>query len=452
MSSTSNVATNALQATLVGRLDEFVQSLGEDTEVVEALLCRDFKKDATSDNLLFWGSYKGHSSVMDLYQQRFPGVFAKVLLPVVSHLFSLQKDIPAVSLLVRNGTPSLVVSNSSGQNALHVLCSRRTPNAQLIAELLQHYTADDDINLADIHGLTALHLVAKHSTGSSGKTVAVMLMKMGADTELQCEDGKTVRMVATNPFVREVVGFGALKYRDVPQLDSESRAQLDRTAVDQFPPILPIDTEPPRLDRSETVGSQASISSPQRGDRKVLQSEDVDALVARLYTQSVRQKEASMAQMLQALEPVENRRLTQEEQDAVGERLWRAEMEQRADKKAQLMDKYSPERERQPLDFETQAESANRLCNAALDHKKQSHEVLESKYWAVDPKLTKKLTKGQQQACATRLHDQCQEKTRETFTSIASKYLDKEKTRFAGGVTITPEKIKEMANRLSTRK
>ena len=423
---------------------------------VEELLVKVFAREAVKGNLLFWGSYKGHSAIMDVYQEKYPSIFAKVLVPVVSHLFTLQKDIPAVSLLVRNGTPSLIVNKGLGQNALHILCSRRTPNVQLITELLRYYSDEDDLDSVTTRGgLSALHLVARNSVGANGRSVATLLLKLGADPEMLCGEGKTVRMMATNPYVRQILGYESLKYRDIPQVDEESRIQIDScTSADQFPQLPPIDTEPPRLDQTDTSlisQESTSMSSPQR--KKVLQPDDVEQMVGRLYTNSIRQREASMAQQLQMLEPVENRRLTREEQDAVGERLWRSEMEQREEKKSQLLDKYSPERERNPLDFETQAESAQRLCNVSLEHKKQSHQALESKYWAPDPKLSKKLTKGEQAASAARLHDECQEKTRETFSAIATKYLDKDKTRFSGGNgKISPDRVKLMADRLSKRK
>lgn len=442
-----------------------------DSSVVGRVLSLQLDRDGNVGVPLFWAGYSGRSALIDCIQKMDRDLFKSQCLPVAKQLFDYQRDLAAVSILVRAGTPAAVISLNRGETALHRLARRTRPDAALIHELLKAYRSGrscdtiessegacgtapdgcDDIDALNNDGYSALMLVAMLSKGTDGRSAAQVLLSHGADVLCVSASprGGNARTLAQNPHVRSVLGYRACS---TPLIDDESRHRIDAIkSVFDLPPLPELSMEKPnavevaqsRLNPQSTTDDEKSL---QMRSTKTLDKEGVDSLVQRLHDQALQLREAKSAATRQALEPSESRRLTADEQLSVAERLCDESMADRAAKRDELQAKYLLEREPNPLDEELQAESAARLCNQSLEHRQQRLRELDELYWPQTGGSPKKvLTADEMKACASRLHDESITATRSRLDKLATKYL----SRSVPDRKLSPEERAESRARLS---
>jgi len=445
-------------------------------EASQELLSFALDRRDISATALFWAGYAGHSIIIGHIQRAYEAVFREQCKLAAKQLMDYQKDLAAISLLVRNGTPAAVINEHRGETALHRLVRRTKPNASLIHELLKTYRKytpypeeeddagadgegkdeeeeeDDDVDAFNNDGFSALHIVAMYSKGIDGRSAAQVLLSHGADILCPSAKGGNARTLAQNPHVRSVLG-----YRNCPSpaVDAQSKKVIDSAkSIFDLPPLPPLEME--QLSASTAAESRLNPQSATEEEKsqqmravKRLDKEGVEAMVRRLYDHTLQLQEEKSAARRQALEPMESRRLTQEEQEAVADRLCNESMEEKETKREELMAKYLEEREPNPLDEEQQMESANRLCNQSMEQKRARLQELDEKYWADDYAPKKIITTDALKACANRLHDESTAHTRTKFDKLATQYLKRTKGEFMEGRVLTAEERAESRSRLT---
>lgn len=358
----------------------------------------------------------------------------------------------AMSLHLISLKPALAAATDScGNTALHVACTRRKPEALFVSELLKRFGKEVPINAANSSGFTPLHLVALHGRSVSAKDVVNSLLSHGALEDTPAPNGATALNLAKSPYTREALSLNAKpQRRRIAPLDPAVKEQIDSCAdVTTLPPLKIAEVEAsPKKDVAPERPS-SSFSSPAKKPKK-LPPEAVEGLVTRLYSQSIQIHQRWMSDSLAKLDEDIKKRakhLSEAECQETTTRLHDTEMQIRASKKEELMEKVLSQRpESMKLGQPEIEESLQRLFKGAVEARMKVQVELERTY--SPPRERSVISKEQVAASAHRLHDECAAKTKEKFSKLHTKFLSKITGRFAGGTKLDADGWKKMGERL----
>jgi hypothetical protein len=436
------------------------------------------KGETVKGTLLFFAAYCGHESIVRTIAEIDPHGLRANAWPAFSALASKWNFdgalllLPAVVDVVGTSTSAsfpLTVSRSSGDNFLHrALRLKKPPTAFVKAVLTAKRRLRLDVNERNSEGLTALHLVAMFGYGAEGRDAAKLLLAAGADELMTTPAGATAKELAANGYVREVLGMAAPgKPRHVPEIDPAVKEAIDECAdSSHFPPLPEVKEPLPEPNASAAPANDETGDGDDGGEgskrrelnltSKVINQEDVDAMLGRLYDQSIAKRKNDYSSALDKLAEEDKARyhskvLSPEEVEASVQRLYQQEMEGRLERATSMMDKYMPPRDPpKKLDMSEMEESNQRLCRGSMEYLAQTRRTLTAKY--SPPPEHRKMTKEEVAQCAQRLHDQCTEASRKEMEELFEHYAVIKKGRFNGERKMTNEEIKAMGDRLCKAK
>lgn len=320
------------------------------------------------------------------------------------------------------------------------------------------------LNDRSAKGFTPLHIAAMSLHGSAAREIVKELLAYGADETLLTAKGQSVNEICNNGYIRQHLCILATQRRGrLPQLDPSVKEQIDACkSSESFPQLPEIREEDIKLPptAAEKAAAAAAAASDDEGDARKkgapLSQEEIDELVSRLFDQSVKQKSKWLAERYRELEEEDRKRyhskqLSQEEVEASVARVFNESIEKHVEKMTELNGKYIRERPAAPvLEREDLEACCYRLCKGSQEKAAASNQQLTAKY--SPPRESRKLSKGEMEASAQRLWRECQDKTGKEMSRLFEEYCCKERGRFNGGNgPLSPEKVKELADRLSKK-
>ncbi|CUG89548.1 Hypothetical protein, putative [Bodo saltans] len=321
------------------------------------------------------------------------------------------------------------------------------------------------INQLNAKGLSALHIAATHIKGLAGGEIANMLLRHGADEKLLTPDGKTVLHICLNGHIRAQLGIVRSRHRGIEAtLDDEVKQKIDECPNSDAFPVLPdiVEEETPPGGNAGTkaaASEAAAANEDDEGGRKKgdpLSAEDEEALVQRLYDQSIRSKSNWFDGKYREIEELDQQRyhakqLAADEVEASVARLYQESIDKQAETVSGLNEKYLKERPPGPAIEPEELEAAcQRLCQGSLDKKVTIRKELQDKFYP--PAERKKLSKSTMADSALRLCTASQEKTAQEMTKLHETYCGGAKGRFNGGNgPLSKDQIKALGDRLSKK-
>jgi hypothetical protein len=320
------------------------------------------------------------------------------------------------------------------------------------------------INQLNAKGLSALHIAATHIRGLAGGEIAKMLLRHGADETLLTPEGKSVLHICLNGHIRAQLGIVQSRHRGIEAtLADDVKQKIDECPnSDAFPALPDIVEEEITTTASKGAADGAAAAAgdeDEEGGRKKgdpLSVEDEEALVQRLYDQSIRTKSDWFDGKYREIEELDQQRyhakqLAADEVEASVSRLYQESMEKQAETVTGLNEKYLKARPPGPAIEPEELEAAcQRLCQGSLDKKVAIRKELQDKFYP--PKERKKLSKSTMAESALRLCTTSQEKTAQELTKLYETYCSGDKGRFNGGNgPLSKEQIKALGERLSKK-